>query len=390
MSTQNTTPTPSPNPLKPTRAATPSTPPAAKTRKRLLVEFSTPDPSQDVPFSPGLKRSSAGLLRSLRRRLNDAASPYSAASLLKTPGNPDSDSDGRDTPRQAKLMKTPQYFSPGRRLFAEDHSPNKKELGEISSQLKSRLSLAFGSLQQKEKAGSGISPVKLDFANGPYASSHDSPTRMADAFLPPARPAAAALNRTNINLQTLQASPRIGTADLASQRSHVPGDDTQPRHPVSMPSPDEESSAHNALMVALSRAKERRKSQNSEFRRPSFGLGLADQRRALHHMPHAPGPLPPKLPPISVISPPRSDGASEQEAVYSLMSLSSPQANKQDLHALQAAAQMQAHSRAEGSEGLSRSSSVAVSAPPSLAVRNYDDDETDVEDGDGSDSDMTS
>lgn len=359
MSTKNSTPTSSPRAPKSVRVEAPSTPPlAAKPRIRVLAGLSTPDPLHDsVPFSPGLKRSNSGLVRSP----GDVMSPYSANNLLKTPGNgAEVGEDDDDTPRRAKLMRTPQYFSPGKRLFTEDSSPNKKELGEISSQLKSRLSLAFGSLQQREKAGSGvgIAPVKLDFAGGPFLpGKQESPTRMA-------------MGRTNLNLQTLQASPQIETrsrhASFDLRHSPILGGDAlqflsfEHQQVVSIPSPDEESSAHNALMVALSRAKERRKSHTNEHRRPSFGLRL---------------PL--KLPPISVGALLDANGTSEQEAVYSLMSLSSPQANKHDFSALQSAAQM----HVDTSKELSRSSSVAMPVLPPVAglTRNPDDDETDVE-----------
>ncbi|GEQ71112.1 hypothetical protein JCM33374_g4793 [Metschnikowia sp. JCM 33374] len=333
-------------------------------------------------------------------------SPYSAVNLLKTPGNPDYDSDGRETPRRSKLMRTPQYFSPGKRLFTDDSSPNKKELVEISSQLKSRLSSAFGTLQQKEKAGSAISPVKLDFSSGSYIASKNSPTRMTSGSPPPPdRTSSAALNSTNLNLQTLQASPRIETGPksrkasfdhssllFADSKQHQ----TQPPHSIhhsmAMPSPDEESSAHNALMVALSRVKERRRSHNNEHRRPSFSSGFADSFHVSPHKQQPLGSLPLKLPPINARLSIKPEESSEQEAIYSLMSLSSPQSNKHDFSSLQTAASMQATSHVDGSKESSRSSSVVMPVLPPVSglIRKYDDDETDVEENSASDDDETS
>ncbi|KAM9920119.1 hypothetical protein OXX80_012515 [Metschnikowia pulcherrima] len=377
MSTRNSTPTSSPNP-KTVRLEAPSTPPTARARKRLSAGLSTPDALHDsVPFSPGMKRSSSGSARSPDSRLGDAVSPYSAHNLLKTPGF--ADDDGETTPRRTKLMKTPQYFSPGKRLFADDTSPSKKELGEISSQLKSRLSSAFGSLQ-KDKTGSGISPVKLDFTSGPYLASKESPTRMA-----PVPAERANLARTNINLQMLQASPRIDTRPASSDQDMHSFGEPSYSHQIAMPSPDEESSAQNALMMALSRAKERRKSHTGDHRRGSFGSAFTDQYSQNRQQANSL-----KLPPISIRSPPKSEGASEQDAVYSLMSLASPQSNKHDFGSFHAAP-IQA-SAAESSRGSSRASSVAMPVLPPVAglIRRVDDDETDVEDATGSDDETAS
>ncbi|KAF8003596.1 hypothetical protein HF325_001044 [Metschnikowia pulcherrima] len=156
-------------------------------------------------------------------------------------------------------------------------------------------------------------------------------------------------------------------------------------HQIAMPSPDEESSAQNALMMALSRAKERRKSHTGDHRRGSFGLAFTDQYSQNRQQANSL-----KLPPISIRSPPKSEGASEQDAVYSLMSLASPQLNKHDFGSFHAAP-IQALA-AESSRGLSRASSVAMPVLPPVAglIRRVDDDETDVEDATGSDDETAS
>lgn len=349
----------------------PATPPSLKTRKRMLNYLSTPEQNHDLPFSPGMKRTNSGMVKSPKA---DAMSPYSAANLLKTPKNGDYDSEEGDTPRRSKLLKTPQYFSSGKRLFTDDPSPSKKELGEISSQLKSRLSLAFGSLQQREK--SGVSPVKLDFAEISHTLTRESPTRALFSRSPPA--SAPVQSRANVNLQTLQASPTItsnrrGSAEMTLHRSPIITSDTA----FSLPLPDEELSAHNALLAAFSRAKDRRKSHSSEKRRPSLAHALGDTFYT-GPKPAALGALPMalKLPPINVRLP-EAPANSEQEAIYSLMSLSSPQASK-----------MGAIPPVEASNALSRSSSVAMPVLPPISglMRRVDDDETDVEDATASDS----
>lgn len=348
-----------------TVALAPQTPPSGK--KRLLAFLQTPEQPQDqLPFSPGLKRTNLGVLKSPDYKLNnEMLSPYSSNNVLKTPRNSGYDSDDKETPRKSKLMRTPQFFSPGRRLFADDASPNKKELGEISSQLKSRLSLALGALQLKERAG--VAPVKLDFSDTLHTSTRQSPPRKA-------RPVSASLvpspsmHRANVNLQTLQQSPlqpRSAPARQGELRLRQSPVLLSERGSVGVPSPDEESSAHNALLAAFSRVRERRRSNADEQRRSSIVP-------ALHEPAHM------KLPPINIPLAAKPNAESEQEAVYSLMSLASPQLRKKTNggppNALPA---------------LSRLSSVAVpTLPPILGlIRKLDDDETDVEEMTASDDD---
>ncbi|QEL57985.1 hypothetical protein CJJ09_000015 [Candidozyma auris] len=149
------TPISSPRIGKQVKLDVPSTPPAAKGKKR-----------------PGLKRTSSGMLKSPDYKLNSTND--GDPSILKTPKNSGYDSDERDTPRKSKLVRTPQFFSPGKRLFTDENSPNKQELAEISSQLKSRLSSALGKVKGQDKDKSQIAPVKLDFSDQSFTPPQDS------------------------------------------------------------------------------------------------------------------------------------------------------------------------------------------------------------------------
>lgn len=335
------TPVTSPKIPKAANLGVPSTPPAAKQKKRLLAYLSTPDQPVGLPFSPALKRTNSGTVKSPDYKFNDAQSPYG---VLKTPRNSGYDLDEKETPRR-KLLRTPQFFSPGRRLFAEENSPNKEELAEISSQLKSRLSLALGKLKGQDKPT--VAPVQLDFTELSFTST-ESPKRLRVPSLLP---------RTNVNLQTLQQSP----APL--KRSPV----LEPSERIYIPAPDEELSAHNALLAAFSRlrGKSRAQSNASERRRSSIVLAFSDT-----HPFSAP-----KLPPINVAFSKNED--SEQDAVYSLMSLASPQ-----LAQRASKTHSRLHSQNNNSPTSSRSSSLAQTVLPPISgiIRQVDNDETDVED----------
>lgn len=326
----------------------PSTPPRKRFSAALLQ---TPDQHYEhLPYSPSLKRTSSGSYKSPDDRLHSGLSP-AAGSMLKTPRPSGDDSDDQHELRKAP--KIPQFFLPAKKLFDDDSAP---ELAEISLQLRSRLSSAMDKLQQDKhtrqlptKAAVGDlgflpSPSKKlrpdrsssqgagqPSDNSPRLSG--SPTRLAK--LEPVQPA-------NLNLQTLQHSP---VPHGAASFSHSPqlGLRLLPQfseeRPIRVPSPDEEASAHHALMAAISR--QRRKSRtsfsSSEKRRPS----MTDT------------PLGLKLPPINMPLKQDKKPTNEQDAVYSLMSLLSPQASK--------FAPSRTHSRSHSmnaSNSSSRSSSV--------------------------------
>lgn len=366
MSLQKTqTPTVSPKYPKSVTLQAPATPPSSKPHRRLSTYLTTPDHGTTLPYSPGFKRLSLGAVRSPEGPDGpDVLSPF-LANMLKTPRNADDDDDGLDTPRRLKLLKTPQYFSGGKRLFAEEPSPTKKEFGELSLQLKTRLSLAFGSLQKL--AGP---PAKLEF---PEPAAKASPTKLNLAH-----------SRANLNLQTLQKSPvhpnpRTGNGDLKLRHSPVFGGELQR---FAIPSPDEESSAHSALMAVFSRAKERRKSQLDprNDNRPDARHDarhthiLSDPFHPLTRRPStSPTAGPIKLPSLTLRTTPAPAPShnSEEDAVYSLMSLSSPQSQR-------AAANGYAH---PDSTALSRSSLVAMPVLPPISglIRKVDEDETDIE-----------
>lgn len=336
----------------------PSTPPPAKA-KRLLALLATPEQPVELPFSPALKRTNSGTLKSPDYKFNE--SPYSSG-VLKTPRNSGYDSDDKETPRR-KLLRTPQFFSPGRRLFAEEHSPNKEELAEISLQLKSRLSLALGRI----KGDKPVAPVKLDFSES-FTQTLPPPKKII-SLLPPLR--------TNVNLQTLQQLP-------APNRSPKLSPDRLMRSPIAdsgdrinIPLPDEELSAHNALLAAFSRLRAKPRSLSTNERRRLSAV------QALENHPFSGPPAPLKLPPINVAFDKNKD--SEQDAVYSLMSLSSPQLVKMVTRT---------HSRLQSQNNNSptslRSSSIAHTVLPPISglIRKVDNDETDVDET--TDEDMSS
>lgn len=370
----------SPKPPKLVKLEVPKTPPPPSAKKRLLAFLATPEQPQDsLPFSPALKRTNLGTVKSPDYKLNthDVQSPYLAHNLLKTPRISGYDSDERETPQRNKLLRTPQFFSPSRRLFAEDLSPNKQELLEISIQLKSKLSLALGKLKNQDK--SSVAPVKLDFTDLSFTSTQESSPKKLRLQPSSSLPPSNSLARTNINLQTLQqlpGAPRrhlrlLQTGELLLSQPPALGNDR-----ISMPSPDEESSAQNALLAAFSRLQNRRVSTSSE-RRPSSALQLREAAgTGLAHSsnPHV------KLPPLNVALNNKQGEDVEQDAIYSLMSLSSPQSVKMP-NGGHSALHSRLQSQNNNSPGSSRSSSVAVQLPPISGIINkIDNDETDVED----------
>ncbi|GBL47739.1 hypothetical_protein [Candidozyma auris] len=385
------TPISSPRIGKQVKLDVPSTPPAAKGKKRLSAFLATPEqPSDQLPFSPGLKRTSSGMLKSPDYKLNSTND--GEPSILKTPKNSGYDSDERDTPRKSKLVRTPQFFSPGKRLFTDENSPNKQELAEISSQLKSRLSSALGKVKGQDKDKSQIAPVKLDFSDQSFTSTKESPTKMLKTSSPrrfstpqggSSSSPPASMQRANINLQTLQASPpppprTLGQDDRLQQSPEFRK--SSERIPITYP--EEDSNAQTALLAAFSRHKEKRRSFGTptERRRSSIVSSLNGSRNletSPYKVPPSHEGQPLKLPPINVAfnskhSPPQD---SEQDAVYSLMSLSSPQ----KLHDSRGHSRQQ--SQNTNSTQTSRSSSVVNTVLPPISgiMKNVDNDETDIE-----------
>lgn len=375
------TPISSPKIPKLVKLDVPSTPPASKDKKHLLTFLSTPEqPDDNLPFSPAWKRSNSGTFKSPDYKFNTDSlhSPYSNA-LLKTPRNSGYDSDERDTPRRSKVSRTPQYLSPGRRLFADDLL-GKLDLQDISTQLKSKLSLALGKMKTQEKGHSV--PLQLSFSDQSFTSTQESPTKkLRTSHSMSLLPANSALQRANLNLQTLQLSPAISEL---SERHPLEHPHLLPRQVgseplgerISIPSPDEESSAHNALLAAFSRLRRKgSRSSASEGRRQSIiqALNELPTRRAIGQ--GAYGSQPAVLPHLNVAFGNQNDD-SEQEAVYSLMSLASPQSVKNV-----SATHSRLHSRLQSQNNNSPTSSTSSMVLPPIAglINRIDHDETDVE-----------
>lgn len=376
-SNKPSTPVASPKYPKTVRIDAPQTPPAEKSNRRLLALLQTPEqPGETLPFSPGLKRTNLGTLKLPDYKLNNSQLLPFGSGLLKTPRGGDYDSDDKETPRNSsssrrnsfRLSRTPQFFSPGKRLFDES-SPNKHELSEISTQLKSRLSLALGQLQKSEKAL--VLPVKLDFTEFCHTLTRESPTKKLMALLPRLR--------ANMNLQTLQRLPapvKLTSSGGSLQELKMLPVFTNDKfgERISIPSPDEESSAQSALLAAFLRLKERqrrllteRKGSLAPGSRPTLGIG------------------PPKLPLINMAVNAKN-GNSEEDAVYSLMSLLSPQLkqrpNLPNLGLHQHSRLISQNSNSATSPDSLRSLSVVMPMLPPISglIRRVDDEETDVED----------
>ncbi|KAK6460557.1 hypothetical protein DFJ63DRAFT_235292 [Scheffersomyces coipomensis] len=388
-----TTPLSSPKLQQTTRSSVrPSTPPLLsttgtsgsgsdkRTNRNSAQYLRTPEQSSEgsVPFSPSLKRTNSGNYKSPDYKLNhqNISSPYNASNLLKTPRHTGYDSDDNSSSRRTKLQKTPQFFSSAKKLFqgGEDGSPNKEDLSEISSQLKSKLSSALGKIQRDES--NKISFTELNFDSESSPTKKSKPVNEPSTFSP-----SKSLQRANLNLQTLQQSPLPKTSNSNTtspyllqgsqfsplKQSPILHNENNDRpNLINLPSPDEESSAHNALLAALSRQRRKSRSSFSHKRRPSIVNSIDEPIHSSpliiqqHQQPsqissqppiqstpppsHTNHPQPVKLPPLNIVlagatgtdeqfqsttaGPTDSEKHYEQDAILSLMSLSSPQAHK--------------------------------------------------------------
>jgi hypothetical protein len=374
----------------------PSTPPplsssgllgsADRRDHRLSANFlKTPEqPDNGIPFSPSLKRTNSGNYKSPDYKLNhhNVNSPYTATNLLKTPRHTDYDSDDVKHYQRSKLQKTPQFFSSAKKLFQSDDtrdSPgpgptNKEDLSEISLQLKSKLSSALGKLQRDQQNGQSN---KISFTELSFDSATSPTKRVIQNDVTSNWSPSTSIQRANINLQTLQQSPlpkmhSNSNSPNMFQMSHFNHSAsnsplktspkfTNERPPlfINMPSPEEEPSAHHALLAALSR--QRRKSRtsfsNTSKKRSSLiisdqpdfvssfkphPLPVASSTHSSQTQPHHPHSESLKLPPLNIALSSKDEELpfttsklktvqnknNEQDAVLSLMSLSSPQAIK--------------------------------------------------------------
>lgn len=339
MSGKPSTPISSPKIPKNVKLNPPSTPPSKVKLKRLSGSFlKTPDRHDDsLPFSPSLKRSNSGSLKSPDYKLSDNAniqSPY-GSNLLKTPRHTDYDSD--DNNNRLKVQKTPQFFSPGKKLFQDTTSPSKENFSEISIQLKNKLSSALGKMQL-QKQSHDESSNKLNFTELSFTTINESPSKKLKSSLHDNKwSPSLSIQKANLNLQTLQQSPLPKNSPTFAQFTKFDEDSKQSvdddNKVINIPSPDEESSAHNALLAALSRQRRKSRSYSSSSSpnkpkmdgSPSIG---ANSSSFNHH--------PVKLPSLNVAlkardeqdGSPKNNGHNEQDAVLSLMSLSSPQSIK--------------------------------------------------------------
>ncbi|EGW34395.1 uncharacterized protein SPAPADRAFT_54537 [Spathaspora passalidarum NRRL Y-27907] len=305
-----------------------------------------------LPFTPSVKRSNSGTLKSPDYKLNyhNVASPYSAANALKTPRHSGYDSDDNEDKRRLKLQKTPQYFGTAKKLFDnDDASPKREDLTEISSQLKHKLSSALGKIQKEDNNSNAGLSNKISFTELSFDPSKSPTKQSTNSFSP-----GSSFQRANLNLQTLQSSPIPKSVAQFGQDVNSPLKQS-PRfsndHPplVDMPSPDEELSAHRALLAALSR-QTRRKSIGSTTRhprrQPSTSGGFSEDMPSFTPSHRRTVSSDVQLPPLKVALHSHDDfqptgfkfgggpqqandeKTNEQDAVLSLMSLSSPQSIK--------------------------------------------------------------
>ncbi|KAL7665111.1 Uncharacterized protein ABC855_g2366 [[Candida] zeylanoides] len=410
MSGKPTTPVQSPKAPKVLKMEAPSTPPSSRPKsKRLSTSYlETPEQNVDLlPFSPSRKRSSS-VYRSPDYKLNshNVQSPH-GSSALKTPRP-----YGEEHEEQhAKMQKTPQYL-PSRRLFEESFgqtSSTREDLSEISLQLKSKLSSALGKLQQAQhhgrSSGKAIGDTLAQSPQPPSVAVPKTPTTFVRS-----RPASMTLQRS-----PMESPPRLQTNMTTLDLTHP---QATPFERVTIQSPDEETSAHNALIAALNRQKRRSRGSFSSPGRGARRESLTQtqsqavvsksaqapaqaqaqaqsqsQSQVARPQSQPPPPLHPqaragspplKLPPIQM----PKDPTTEQDAVLSLMSLSSPQSVK--------FSHSRSHSLNTGSP-VSRASSVAsggpsVQLPPISGLLNAsrykdDDDATDVENDETDDDD---
>ncbi|CUM64613.1 uncharacterized protein PRCAT00002221001 [Priceomyces carsonii] len=344
MSGKPSTPVTSPKIPKTVKVNPPSTPPSSSKNKHKRLSTSllkTPEQDEEhLPFSPSLKRTSSGTYKSPDYKLNshNIQSPYTTSSLLKTPRHLGYESDENEG-YKLKLQKTPQYFSPGKKLFNEE-SKEAGDLGEISTQLKNNLSSALGKLQRKNEQRGKFKFTELTF------DSDVSPKKKLkndSSDLSPSK-------RTNLNLQTLQQSPiPKGSSSSPTVNHHPTFGDSESQSParflneneslINVPSPNDndDSSAHNALMAALSRQRRKSRSSMSSPTRPRLINATNHEFNNNNNSRNANEKM--KLPPLNMALGSNTDliahddnannegkdENNEKDAVLSLMSLSSPQ-----------------------------------------------------------------
>jgi hypothetical protein len=410
MSGKPTTPVQSPKAPKVLKMEAPLTPPSSRPKLKRLSTLYLETPEQNVdllPFLPSRKRLLL-VYRSPDYKLNlhNVQSPH-GSSALKTPRP-----YGEEHEEQhAKMQKTPQYL-PSRRLFEESFgqtSSTREDLSEISLQLKSKLSSALGKLQQAQhhgrSSGKAIGDTLAQLPQPPSVAVPKTPTTFVRS-----RPASMTLQRS-----PMESPPRLQTNMTTLDLTHP---QATPFERVTIQLPDEETSAHNALIAALNRQKRRsrgsfllpgrgaRRESLTQTQLQAVVLKLAQapaqaqaqaqsqsQSQVARPQLQPPPPLHPqaragspplKLPPIQM----PKDPTTEQDAVLSLMSLSLPQSVK-FLHS-------RSHSLNTGSP-VSRALSVAsggplVQLPPISGLLNAsrykdDDDATDVENDETDDDD---
>lgn len=323
MTERPTTPISSPKVQVPIKLTEPSTPPSEKKFNRLSSFLTTPDQSLDnLPYSPSLKRPN----ESSKLNSHNILSPYHS-NLLKTPRHSGYESDENDS-NKLKMQKTPMFFSPGKKLFDnEAKEKEREELKEITYQLKGKLSHAIDKLQKQQKFNKGS--YKFNFTELNF-SSESSPTKKLKSSLQRdlSKPQTESLNKANFNLQSLTNENTNLSQDLSSPNSlkTSPFIAEKRERVINIPSPDEETSAHNALMATLSRQQHTSKSHKSKtknlrplsldasYKLPPLNVAVAESANGF------------KFGAGSEMKPKKEQN--EQDAVFSLMSLSSPQSNK--------------------------------------------------------------
>lgn len=234
-----------------------------------------------VPFTPTLKRTSSGHYK-LPEYMHKLALPQQGSkNVLKTPRPYDSDEE--DEENESKQIFRPQktFLSPVGKRLVFDNSGNPvvpsgkdiSDMSEISHVLKLKLTSALGKLQQQnlerqlqrqmqfnQLLDTMSSPTKkvkkrpVSMPNPlPSTSSQFTTLGPTTSSQPPISPLPGLPtpgnrqlgNGANLNLKTLQQSP------VSYSQHHRHSHHFHPIH--NMPSPDEEQSAHNALMIALAK-----------------------------------------------------------------------------------------------------------------------------------------
>lgn len=328
--------TPISSPKIPSQEMIPSTPPSNK--KGRLGSMVTPEKDTSMPFTPSLKRNSRNLG-------TIEQSPYG---LLKTPKLDSDDEDvgasgGSKRNSRYKFPRTPNYFLPGKKLFDDDKEKEKdkerEDINNITLQLKGKLTNALEKLNQKELKKSKFEFTELTF--------NISPTRKKEHENPQFN---EYLKKANLNLQNMtnfDNTSSILNKSVELQSSPVIKEERDIEIPL-------ENSAHNALKATINR-----KSQHEDQ--------IKHQIHTITKSPSTPKKI--NLPPIN----PKKNN--EQDAAYSLMSLSSPQQIKFS------------HSR---NQSLSSAQSDTVTLPPLSPTKQLvslppisglikNDDETDIE-----------